>query len=299
MRIKILKYRTMLVSLLIGVFLSSGLLETQFCFAKDQPNKEERREISELADEIAGTVLFVRNDRVRTQKFGEWDSNDLGEGEAARWSPDGKKIAVYNDEEIIIMNSDGSDRRRLCNDADQLEDGCPIEFHTNGEEIFFIKRKSGLWAVRIDDGSERRLDLPGRYTGEPNISADGRRLAIRADHDLYAVDLANGSHRKFARGCAPCVSPSGKWLIHNIGSHRQMVVESWDGSQKRRIDARLQSDRSWDDFHWSNHEDFVVVQGEGRREEAHVVNVSTGEAVRVTWDGRIRMPDLFISKVSR
>ena len=259
----------------------------------------QRRALETLDEEINGKLVYGRNDRIRVLKIGERESTDLGEGESARWSPDGTKLAVYNEGDIFVMDADGGNRKRLFDDADDLEDGCAIEFHTNGKEIICVKRRSGFWSVPIDGGEATRLDLPGRYTGEPGVSADAKRMVARLDNDLYAVDLEADRHRKFARGCAPCLSPDGQWTVNNIGSHRTLAVQRWDGKDRRRLDARiLGHDRGWDDFHWSNHPNYIALQGEDRGEEAYVVDVFAEKATRVTWEGRVRMPDLFVEDVA-
>ena len=260
-----------------------------------QPSDAERQAIADLTKEIQGTILYARRGHIRRQNLGEWEATDLGEGDSARWSADGARIAVYDGGNIYVMNADGSDRRRIYDNADELEDGAPLEFHTNGKEILFVRRRSGLWSAPVEGGEPQQLKLPAKYTGEPGVSADGKHLVARLDNDLYAVDLTTGRQRKFSRGCGPSVSPSGEWIANNLGSHRQLSLQQWNGDSLRKIDAKLRPDRSWDDFHWSNHEDYLAVQGERDREEAYAINVRTGKAVRVTWEGRIRMPDLFVA----
>jgi Tol biopolymer transport system component len=257
----------------------------------------EQEALRQLEAELDGAVLYSREGRVRKVVIGEWKPIDLGEGDYARWSPDGKKIAVWRRGVVFVMNADGSGRRQLVTGSDKQEDGSPIEFHTNGREIIYTKEGSGLWVVAVANGAARKLDLPDDYTGEPCISADGKRMAARNENDLYAIDLVTRTHRKFARGCSPGVSPDGRRLMNNVGSHRQIAIRDWDGANEIRIDSRTcRPDRQWDDHHWSNHNDYVAGHGEGASEEVYVMKVSANRATRVTWEGGADAPDLYVAR---
>jgi Tol biopolymer transport system component len=259
-----------------------------------------REALDQLAAEIEGAILYCGDDQVRKVVIGEWKPVDLGRGNYARWSPDGKKIAVWRRGRVWVMDADGSGRKQLVDDAAKEEDGSPIEFHTNGREIVYVKEDDGLWTVNIQNGATRKMDLPGEYTGEPCLSADGKRLAARRDNDLYAIDLVKKTHRQYARGCSPGVSPDGQRLMNNVGSHRQLAIRNWDGGGEFRIDTRTcRPDRQWDDHHWSNHTDYIMGQGEGRREEAYVLKISENRATRVSWEGGMNCSDLYVARAKK
>jgi hypothetical protein len=59
---------------------------------------------------------------------------------------------------------------------------------------------------------------------------------------------------------------------------------------------QMKPDRRWDNMHWSNHNDFIAMQGDGKRHEAYAFNPSTNQGTRLSWKGRIRYPDLFVTK---
>ena len=260
------------------------------------PTPEEKSRLAELAAKIDGAVIYTHRGSVRKVVVGRWEPVDLGPGQYARWSPDGKRIAVYYGRVIYVMNADGTGRKRLAAGADR-EDGCPVAFHPNNEEVVFWRRQGGFHAVRIADGKVRRLALPASYSGSPGFSADGGHMTCRWDNDLYAVEVGARTHRKYARGCSPGVSPDGKWLMNNTGGHRTLVIRGWDGEGLKRIDARgMHPDRMWDELHWSNHADFIAGQGEGAGQDAYVVQVSTGRVCRVSWEGGACYPDLYVAK---
>jgi Tol biopolymer transport system component len=259
-----------------------------------QASGSERAALAKLDEEIDGAVVYARKGRIRKVVIGDWREQDLGEGEFARWSPDGERVAVYHKGKVHVMDADGRNRRKLVDDADKA-DGCPIEFHTDNRRIVFWRKREGFHAVDVETGKTEKLDLPGRYSGSAGFAADGKRMAVRWGKDLYAVDVPAGKHRKFARGCSPGVSPDGKWLMNNNGGHRTMTLREWDGKRRRKIDVRTMSgDKAWDNHHWSNHADYIAAQGEKGGGYAHVVRISTNRCTRVCWEKHVQYPDLWV-----
>lgn len=252
----------------------------------------ERQALDNLVREIRGAVVYTRKGRVRKVVVGEWRPIDLGEGNYARWGPDGKRIAVLHKGAIYVMNADGTDRKKLVPGGVSGGDGCQMEFHTNGREILYSPHGKSTWSVNIADGKTRSLGLP--FTTEFCISADGKRLVGR-NHGCCAVELPGKKHRKYAGGCAPGISPDGQWLMNNTGSHKTMDIRRWDGSGKFSITAETcRPDQKWDNQHWSNHNDYIGIQSEGRY-EAYVFRVSKNLGTRVSWEGSVRYTDLFVA----
>lgn len=292
------KWRGRMISrcnLLKGTLIAGLLLCPLTAFPN--PSDREEKALAQLDAELDGAVVYTRKGRIRKVVLGEWKPKDLGPGEYARWSADGKRIAVWDDEQIFVMNADGSNRKLILKGAVKEEDGSPIEFHTNNREVLYCKRDDGLWTVDIQTGKTRKMDLPGEYTGEPGISADGKRMVARWGNDLFAIDPIKKTHRKYGVGCSPAISPDGKRIMNNVGSHRQIAIRNWDGQGEFRVDTRTcRPDREWDDHHWSNHNDYVTGHGEDRGEESYVVKVSENRVTRVTWEGDTDAPDLYVAR---
>ena len=255
-------------------------------------SSEERKALDLLAGEIEGAMIYTRSGRIKKVTIGDWREADLGEGAIVRWGPLGQRIAVLHDRALYVMNADGSERRRVIDNG--LNGGCSIEFHTNGREILYITRDDEVWAVDIASGKQRNLKLP--FDTELNISADGRHLVGRR-RDNYCVELPDTQMRKFANGCSPCVSPDGRRITGNKGGHRTMDIRQWNGERLFEINARqMGPDHRWDNMHWSNHNDFIAMQGDGKQDEAYAFRISENQGTRLTWEGRTHYCDLFVSK---
>ena len=258
------------------------------------PNDVEQRRLDQLASQVRGALVYAAGGRVRKVVIGHWIPIDLGPGDFARWSPDGRRVAVWQGGAVYVADAGGANRRKLVDGADP-NDGCPIEFHPNNREIIYWRRQGGYHAVRIADGMVRRLPLPIAPTGSIRLSADGTRAACAWDNDLFAVDLAAGRHYKYARGTSGCISPDGRRLLNCDGDGRTVTIRDWDGSHWQKIDPRtfLPGGR-WTAHRWSNHGDFIACAAETSPADSYVVRLSTRQVYRVTWEGRTRWPDLFV-----
>ena len=255
----------------------------------------ERKALDDLAAEINGAVVYSRGGHVKKVVIGDWRVVDLGEGDFARWSADGKRLAVYDGGKVYVIDADGSNRKLLIEKADK-RDGCPVEFHPNNREAVFWKKNGGLHAVDIETKKVRRLNAPGTYTGSACLSADGERMAVRWGHNLYAVDLKAKKHHKYASGCSPGVSPDGRRVMNNDGGHRTVTIRGWDGNGRAKISAgTCRPDGRWDNHHWSNHNDYISAQGERGGGYAYVVNVVKNRGTRVTWEKRVGYPDVWVA----
>jgi len=258
----------------------------------DSPSARESDALAAVDRQVDGAVLFTRKGRIWKVVIGEWSPTELGRGSYARWSPDGKHVAVLDGRTLYVMSADGSERRKLA-DGVRSGDPSPIEFHRNGREVLYPDGKRGLVAVDIDTGKSR--DLGAKLLGELGMSRHADRVVGRVGHDLFAYDLAAGRHRKFAKGCSPGVSPDGNWLMCNVGGHKALALQSWDGKKRMQLSAKTaQPDGKWDNHHWSNHNDWIAAQGDGKRREIYLLQVSADHATRVTFTGGCAYPDLFV-----
>lgn len=146
------------------------------------------------------------------------------------WSPDGSRL-VYSsgtgqpqDEEIWIIDADGSNARQLTNN--EARDFDP-QFSPDGERIVFASELnspdfSEIYVMDADGDDVTQLtEVPNSYS--PTWSPDGTRIAFvndqQGDGDIYVMD-ADGE-RTFlltvddggAEDRDPAWSPDGRWIV--------------------------------------------------------------------------------------
>lgn len=104
------------------------------------------------------------------------------------FSPDGRRIVFTSyasgNEEIWVMNVDGSDKRQLTHDP--RGDWSPA-WSPDGTEIIFTSGRSGInqiWTMRPDGSDQRPVttsDNPEIWSRDPSWSADGKRIVFTSN----------------------------------------------------------------------------------------------------------------------
>ncbi len=201
-------------------------------------------------------AYFVSNFSTDLQKvsFDPEEAKIIGEPESMMlWttgmaavdiSPDEKWI-TYNpsgaQEDILVARIDGTDRRRLTDDA--FKDRGPV-WSPDGKRIAFYSDRSGsyeIWIVQPDGRGLRQLtDTPGQMLTRPHWSPDGTRISIRLgdssvlfdpdvpweeqepQHLMPAWDEKNGAFY-FEQA-----SPDGKWFAGNTTSAPEPSDLNWE-----------------------------------------------------------------------
>ena len=144
--------------------------------------------------------------------------------------------------EIHLMNTDGSDQRRLTS-------GCCFEWSPDGTKIAFYRPSGALWVIDADGSNSRRLakgGAEGLNFLEPGLtwSPDGKQIAFVGPHTrlsdsaIYVVNpdgtgLARLSAPKnLAADSDPDWSPDGTQIVYSRDGSTVIVMNA-DASAQR------------------------------------------------------------------
>ena len=116
-------------------------------------------------------------------------------GEPA-WSPDSRSIAYVEPGAVMVMNRDGSGKRRVA-EAGSIGSGLGPVWSPDGRLIAYLNGNS-VWVVSPEGRDRRMLLDEGRATRGLAWSPDGRYLALArgdGDFEIFVVDVASGEAR--------------------------------------------------------------------------------------------------------
>jgi Tol biopolymer transport system component len=121
---------------------------------------------------------------------------DLDSIDGIEWSPDGSRLAIYNDLDpgdgvLFVLDLDGSDIRVLADDVFVFG----VDWSPDGSQIAFTEDHGAELRVFVApaDGSTRSLvaSLPNNGAGNPVWSPDGSQIALGNHYAFLSEDADN------------------------------------------------------------------------------------------------------------
>ena len=176
-----------------------------------------------------------------------------------QWSPDGRRLAYLRDNELRIIELDGS--------RDVLATGHPAgvsapRWSPDGRRLAFTSRRRGWSQLWVVDAPVPRRGRPARDPKPPEPralsatgtdiedlgwSADGQTIAVVAirgpDHatmEIHLIDVESGNERRVAGGAdewanGPRPMAGGGWLYASDASGWFQVVQLAADGRERRV----------------------------------------------------------------
>jgi Tol biopolymer transport system component len=183
------------------------------------------------------------------------------------WSPDGRRIAFKSrrngNNELYVMNADGSDETRVTNSF-RVSEGQPF-WSPDGRRLLFrktpdnpISQDADIWQIDVDPVNPAPRAVLERAGDEryPSYSPDGSKIVFRGDTDLvdhsgdeelYVMDADGANIVQLTDNAvfdsAPAFSPDGTKLAFESARDSgdplklDIYVMNADGSDVRRLTA--------------------------------------------------------------
>jgi Tol biopolymer transport system component len=132
--------------------------------------------------EQPGAPLAFRTVEVRADGSGVKELKLPPEDQVHDWSPDGRWLLTTSSRDVgggwrlHVVKADGTDRRRLSDEAGQYYP----RFSPDGHRVLFTE-KDGIWVMDLDGGNRRRVFEAGRSGVSGCWSPDGTQIAVVVD----------------------------------------------------------------------------------------------------------------------
>lgn len=172
-----------------------------------------------------------------------------GINSAPSWSPDGRKLAMTlskgGNPEIYIMDIATKTLTRVTHSSQAID--TEAVWMPNGKELVFTSDRGGrpqLYKVAATGGRAERLTFEGRYNASPDISPDGRYLAmVHGQNGKFYIavqDLASGAVNiltERGKDESPTFAPNGRLILYATEQNSKGILAavSVDGSFHQRL----------------------------------------------------------------
>lgn len=151
---------------------------------------------------------------------------------------DDSRIAFVSDrdgnEEIYIMNIDGTEQKRLTTNGAKDVQPC---FSPDGQQVLFASNRTGdwdIWVMNADGSNSRNLtNFKARQDTNPMWSVDPNRIAYVSNRRFYTM-LPDGEMQEqhldmqLPEDCQPSVMASGLRFAFRRADGHLFIKQGWD-----------------------------------------------------------------------
>lgn len=170
---------------------------------------------------------------------------------APAWSPDGKKLALTlskdGSADIYIMDLKTGRLKRLTRKSSIETEAA---WAANGKSLFFNSDRRGqpqIFQVFLDTGDIKRVTYEGKYNGNPEVSPDGRHIAVvqggKGKFHIGLLDLYSSEFKLLTNTFldeSPSFSPNGEMILYamNRRNKGQLAVVAVDGNTSQTLSVK-------------------------------------------------------------
>ena len=210
------------------------------------------------------TIAFQteRNGSEEIYLVGDDGSNlrKVADGAYPSFSPDGSQIVYEYNEDIWVINVDGTNPVQLTTNGGF--DGEP-SFSPDGTQILYVSdRDDGDWEIYvmdIDGTNQQRLTFHEGYDQEPEFSPDGyeitfSRVVDGIDVDVYVMEPDGSNIRQLtedADSYSSSWSPNGAGVVYTSstnGKDEIFIMDSYGGNVIQVTNGGYNSRPEWSPF---------------------------------------------------
>ena len=172
------------------------------------------------------------------------------------WSPDGKRFAYFQGDEIALYDVAAKSEKTLLSLGPLVKASVPVaeparfdwqnrrvsedslEWDDSGKRMLLSVR-GDLFLFSLDTGTWEQLTATPEPERDPKLSPDGSRVAFRRGHDLYALDIATRQLTRLTEdGSATLLNGELDWVYPE---ELDLSTAYWWSPDSRRI-AYMQFD---------------------------------------------------------
>lgn len=199
-----------------------------------------------------GKIAFVRStgpgDRAPKLYVMNGDGSDqrlvreLPSIQSLDWSPDGSKLVFNDEQQIVVVNGDGTGLRQLATG------GGGARWSPDGSRIAYSRRNAGnspgssIWVMNADGSAPSQL-VAGEYAANPTWSPDGASIAytdgIGDGQEVYIASAAGSGEKRVLRIDGykeqPAWSPDGTRIAFR--RFADISVVNVDGSAQKALSS--------------------------------------------------------------
>ena len=176
-------------------------------------------------------------------------SAQTGMNSAPAWSPDGRYLALTlsmdGSPDIYIMDAQTGQLKRVTNNSKIIDtEAC---WMPGSKALLFTSDRSGetqIYRALVRERRVERVTYEGRYNAAPEVSPDGRYLAMvhndGSGFRIAVMDLRNGALRVLTKGNmdeGPSFAPNGKTILYatSVQGDYMLAAVSSNGRVNRRL----------------------------------------------------------------